>query len=106
MKKNEEPTDELSDLISDVTKVLEEIGRAEDFISVLNKIADGTLRANIAFHLLLDVGQVQNCRIITKLFALFSSLFGNFKISIYLCVFLDHIYNSTWLNWVLIVILK
>ena len=43
-------------LIPHVIDVLKDIGRISDFISVLQAIKNGYLNDNIAFHLLLDIG--------------------------------------------------
>ena len=46
-----------SAIINKVLNILEISGRKNDFIAVLNNLADGTLAIdNIAFHLLLDIG--------------------------------------------------
>ena len=47
---------ELSRLLPDVNNALKEIGREQDFISVLKNIADKTITGNIALHLLLNQG--------------------------------------------------
>lgn len=47
---------ELHRLLKDVTRILTEKGRYQDFVSVLKGIVDNTLTDNIALHLLLDVG--------------------------------------------------
>ncbi|VDI03707.1 Hypothetical predicted protein [Mytilus galloprovincialis] len=52
-----ELNNELYDILPNIETKLKEIGRYEDFISVLKSIASGILTQNIAFHLLLDVGR-------------------------------------------------
>ena len=45
-------------MVPSVIAALKEINRADDFICVLNNIANGKLTGNIALSLLLDIGQV------------------------------------------------
>ena len=48
---------ELNKLLPDVISALKEMGREQDFVSVLRNIADRKITRNVALHLLLDVGQ-------------------------------------------------
>jgi len=47
----------LEKILPDVVHTLNNMGRADDFGSVLQAIANGKIQNNIALHLLLDVGQ-------------------------------------------------
>lgn len=47
----------LNKLMADVFEKMKEIGRFEDFVSIMENIANETLLSNIAFHLLLDIGK-------------------------------------------------
>lgn len=53
---------ELCQLLQDVSSILKENDRYQDFLCVLKCIADKTLVDNIALHLLLDVGNFYSKR--------------------------------------------
>ncbi|CAC5389311.1 unnamed protein product [Mytilus coruscus] len=48
---------DLYELLPNIEAKLKEMGRYEDFFTVLKSISNGILTENIAFHLLLDVGR-------------------------------------------------
>lgn len=49
--------EQLAKIVPDVVNVLNDLGRSDDFGSVLKAIGNGQIKDNIALHLLLDIGQ-------------------------------------------------
>jgi hypothetical protein len=58
---------ELYSLIPGVIEKLEVAGRLADFESTMKAVTDGILEDNIAFHLLLDIGQFYSCSTVSNM---------------------------------------